>query len=209
LLVLRGVDDEASLVLAAGAIGNRVFRLAANYLTITVIVSFFVIFVSAIIGIKISDTQNWLVTGFLACPVVAVVVVSLSGIFKSTVGRELFFRCLTAEANIQSTPDVGPDTEMTVKTLRAGGRNMRHKLYDHPAICDEIVNWFCSTYGRRSLIRNGEKLIHLTLISGQPCLEVKQRQMPASDLRKAIEALQWRWIIVRCRLSVVSKHQII
>lgn len=145
LPVLRGVDDEASLVLAAGAIGNRIFRLAVNYLRISVNVSFFIIFGLAIIRIRGSVAQDWLGAGFLAFPVVALVVVSLSGIFKSTVGRELFFCGLTAEANVQSTPDLGSDTEITVKTLHAVDRRMRHKLYDHPAVCAEIVDWFCAT----------------------------------------------------------------
>jgi hypothetical protein len=150
LLVLRGVDDEASLILAAGAIGNRIFRLAANYLTIVVIVIFFFGFALAIIGIRGSGAQDWLATGLLAFPVVASGVIMLSGIFKSTIGRELFSRGLTAEANIQSTPDAGPNTEMTVKTLRAVDKNMRHKLYDHPAACEEIVDWFvqCNVVAR-------------------------------------------------------------
>jgi hypothetical protein len=162
LLVLRGIDDEASLILAAGAIGNRIFRLATNYLTIIVMASFFLILTLAILGIKNSVAQDWLATAFLAFPVAALGVVMSSGIFKSTVGRELFFHGLTVEANVQSTPDVGPNTEMTVKTLRAIDKKMRHKLYDHPDVCNEIVD--CNVRGSLAL---GHKAIEELICSSR------------------------------------------
>jgi hypothetical protein len=172
VLVIRGVDDEAGLVLAAGAIGNR---LSSNaYIWSALIVWYavsallFVIVAAnalALLGLEIRPyvqtfLQATLYSGYLR--ITALILVAscvllpiVCGAFKSVYGREFFFKAFRCQINSHSSPDC--QTNLHVVTLRPPviQTGFRHKIYDNekaPEVAaDFIYRSFHASENRNSL----------------------------------------------------------
>jgi Putative serine esterase (DUF676) len=139
LLVIRAIDDEASLSLAAGAIGNRIsIALARSMLSLnrskTVLLTVAAAGIASLVVLWLysgfDQIRNidggWFVLGYL--PYCIMVIGSLTaGVFKSVYGRELVFGTITHEVNSQSTPDAGPSMKVVTVSGPPEGREEIHR----------------------------------------------------------------------------------
>ena len=156
LLVLRGINDEADLALAAGLIGNglslgitRVIGGTISFLmtfagfivTMALTTLFFLALAQGLLPEDILPENG--AAFFMAVAVgtglACLALILLSGLFKSVFGRELVFGSLNAGLNTQSVPDIRHN--VTVQTLPPAprGTGLRHSLYAHPGCAAAIA----------------------------------------------------------------------
>jgi hypothetical protein len=164
LLVIRGIDDEAALMLAFGSIATAInrflLRATQNRVVLGVVICLFVLgwalmsyLISSASRLWIDPDRIWNLymsasTALLAAPFILLLV---PGIFKSWFGREFLFGAMRCEIATDSTPDSLRARIVTLETpyqpLMLGATNtlkisrMRHKIYDYPDCVPEIVKW--------------------------------------------------------------------
>lgn len=147
MLVLRGIDDEATLALAAGAIGNRLsfrlIRITAFGLVVVLALLFYVHFSQsgpAYIRDNLATLSQWML--WLAGPALGLFFAVLSGLFKAVYGRELVLRSLLCQINSHSAPDQpGGLWVITLSPSKRELRGLRHGLYEHEGAVPAVVNW--------------------------------------------------------------------
>lgn len=157
LLVLRGVDDEASLVLAAGSLSAFLSRFIANVVTVLqrklwqvmaliflTVIGINILFLS--LGVGLPDLGDFwsemVIFGPLA---IAWTGLALSALSHGVFGRELTGRFLGAELSSNSVPDtLGHVTVRTLPQGQLGG--YRHGLYDHVDCASSILRWAAFTF---------------------------------------------------------------
>jgi hypothetical protein len=161
ILVIRGVDDEATLTLAVGAIGNRIigklYQIIAIFSALLVPLCLWYGPNSLVPHIPhLDEFQNWYFATLLPIPAVALLCLTLSGLFRSVYGRELSFGTFFMQMKSHSTPDSDRLTALTFppRELRLGG--LRHGIYDHEEVCETIAAWIerqieCAPSGRKEL----------------------------------------------------------
>jgi hypothetical protein len=133
MLVVRGVDDEAGLTLAAAAIANRI--------------SFFffkVIGGGAGLLICVGVARY----GVTYLPTIAVLICVLTfacllfaGLAKSFVGRELVYGSLSFHIKSHSTPDHIQGMSVITLSPAASDGLLRHAIYSHQHVIEVIVGW--------------------------------------------------------------------
>ena len=158
-LVIRGIDDEAGLALAAGSIGNRLAVLSLK--VVYLLCSFIWVYLLAVaidpvleffFGysfelVRYSEQINILIS----CVCLAVFTVPLAaGILKSVYGRELLLGALYCEVSAASAPDAA--NNVVVQTIATEFRSgLRHSIHESPkarkAISDYIIRQ--ANYGGR------------------------------------------------------------
>jgi hypothetical protein len=168
VLVIRGVDDEAALALAFGAIATALnrFVLRAMWKWLYPVFSFLIVLGlgSAWLGSYLFETGSWLRLDpsliFWVSSVFWLVLMLGTGIFlilpglsNARFGREFLFGAMRCEISADSTPD---STRVQIVTLEPmyrellpqGQKNdessdagMRHKIYDHPDCPRKIAKW--------------------------------------------------------------------
>jgi hypothetical protein len=179
ILVLRAVDDEASLSLGAAAIGNRLSTLLAKWSVVIfpfLLVGLVGVFLVSFTGANLLKTEPflfwWNRIDAISIPhlpwiigLVLLVLLSAPGAFKCGYGRELLFNARSCEMNTHSAPDTidrqskaqlasdfSSSSWGTVVTLHQTvevRRGLRHGLYNHPQCADKIVDWLKSELARR------------------------------------------------------------
>jgi hypothetical protein len=153
--VLRGVDDEAGLILAVGSVGTRLSSLALvlsmrlAQVLMYVMVLALVVVVAAGIWEEFQPAKEFirsvLENPFYATPIIGMVclffaIPIISGLFKSVYGRELIVGGYFCDIKSASAPDSSNDA--TVVTLPPGHRTgLRHKLYEHEDTINVIVKF--------------------------------------------------------------------
>jgi hypothetical protein len=167
VLILRALDDEASLFLAAAAIGNRLSALIG-------LLSYRILWLLAVapfLGVMIyvavrtpdeADLFNPLVGPWADRLILWGIYIYLFGLmvfllapgaFKSAYGRELLFNSQGCQINSQSAPD-SIDRQSELGSERASWgmvvtlyrddyvrRGLRHGLYDDPQCAERIAAW--------------------------------------------------------------------
>ena len=145
MLIVRGVDDEASLALAAGAIGSRISHYSIKSLlpmlwTLVILA----VLVGATFAAIDGDTGRILfgVIPF-AFGLVTLAILGLPGVFKSVFGREFLIGAIRCEIAADSVPDTAGRIETITLPLSQSWLKMslRHGLYDHSKCVNEIVSW--------------------------------------------------------------------
>jgi hypothetical protein len=150
MLVIRGVDDEASLTLAAGSIGSR---LSSLFLLV-------VMPALAILVMLLSPLSDWIGANFLSkeradflnflallvldgCALGALALLFLPGMCKSAFGREFLTTAFMCEIATDSVPDTSSRIDtVTLSPVRAtASKHLRHYIYDHSECVNEIVRW--------------------------------------------------------------------
>ena len=142
MLVIRGVDDEASLTLAAGSIGSRL----SSLVLFTVIPGIYLL--ATILFALLSWSGVWedraellsLVVVY-GCAFGALVCLFLPGICKSAFGREFLTTAFICETAADSAPDTSARIDSVTLSPAEAGRRLRHYIYEHPKCVDEIVRW--------------------------------------------------------------------
>ncbi|QCG94468.1 alpha/beta hydrolase [Azospirillum sp. TSA2s] len=177
LLVLRGVDDEANLTLAAGAVANRIMRFFSDtaikctawYLPpigIGLVVGLAAVSMAAMLSEQflhmispgfrlLSSLHSYLYLLWLPFPTVMLLLL-VSSACNAVYGRELFLRFLNTEISANSVPDASGS--VTVRTLVEGGllsHKMRHFLYDDDECGSTIVNWAKCRFDNKPYVSDG------------------------------------------------------
>jgi hypothetical protein len=141
MLVVRGVDDEAGLTLAAAAIANRIsflfFKLIgglSGLLTVVAVVRYGVTSVSTI--------------ALMIC-LASFIPLLLAGISKSCVGRELLYGSLSFHIKSHSTPDQIDGMSVITLSPAASDGFLRHSIHSHEEVVALIAGWI-----RKQVIEN-------------------------------------------------------
>ena len=177
LLILRAVDDEASLSLAAAAIGNRLSALIGLW-SYRILVANMILLPPVFMFVFFSDTPEYfgwkslvaLAIASLGAALLWALEVSIfgglifllaPGICKSAFGRELLFNYQSCHINSQSAPDsIDRDSEfhfgsqrsswgmmLTLDRADEGRRGLHHGLYNHPQCAELIAAWVAANHG--------------------------------------------------------------
>jgi hypothetical protein len=160
LLVIRTIDDEASLVLAVGTIVSYVTARIVKYLyillallSITVLISLLTS-VAVGVGVVVFDYLalrpfwTWL-TGIDHLPpaIIGKYIASIAllvGVFigaRAFHGRELARSPMECQINTNSTPDAKGLSEIITLVRRTYVRSLRHGIYDHEDCAEAISDW--------------------------------------------------------------------
>src|SRR5262249_7295924 len=103
MLVIRGVDDEASLSLAAGSIGSRLsYLVLVGAIPALVTMAMFLFFLSELFEWAV----NVLLGIMMLCSYLgALIFFFVPGVFKSFFGREFLVNALVCDISVDSAPD--------------------------------------------------------------------------------------------------------
>jgi hypothetical protein len=153
LFVLRAIDDEAALVLAAGAIGTRLSNITGRLLFIALVVT--VALLMTVVFLVFSFLAGWEVvdpfddrfvivatifTLLRYLPILGMLFWFAPRLFRTVYGREAF--SVNCEINSHSVPDVvGVQTKVITLQQRQHRWKRRHMLYDAPESANLIVSW--------------------------------------------------------------------
>ena len=155
MLVIRGVDDEASLSLAAGSIGSRLsYLVLVGVIPLIVAISFMLVWMMSF-HIPPAVMGKSALASVISATVVlgAGVFFILPGVFKSVFGREFLVSALVCDIAVNSVPDAFNRVEaITLPPVEEGAppgtvwqmlqylllRQLRHGIYGHPGCvaCD-------------------------------------------------------------------------
>jgi hypothetical protein len=163
LLVIRAIDDEASLALAFGTIFSYVTArfITYVYILLTVLTAPLLIFIpvtpavglAAIIAFPslrpfwtwLSETDLsislWKPAIFTGYIVSIAVLVGVFMIARTVHGRELARSPMECQINTNSTPDAKGLSEIITLVRRTYVRSFRHGIYDHEDCAKTIANW--------------------------------------------------------------------
>jgi len=169
LLVIRGVDDEAALVLAAGSIATAISRFVLSMLwkCLNAVLGFVFLFAFLVRqwrGGDITSIDRWALLGFVVLWVGTCICLLIPGLFKSPFGREFLLGASRCEIVTESTPDTvrarivtlhTPHQELNIDWVEAllvwchrlrgtstsKALSPRHSLYNNPDCVPEIVKW--------------------------------------------------------------------
>jgi len=172
ILVLRGVDDEAALALAAGAIGARLSGIVVAVLTrvASIVLWGTVAIFTAWIAITYKElTGAWTVSEHLphalrfllephwmailvlllfSWPFFLAFAALLCCTFKCVHGRELLHGSVVLDVAASSTPDcLGNVATMTLPRRGRASWGFRHSLYSHPSVGRITAAWLATNSG--------------------------------------------------------------
>ena len=154
MLVIRGVDDEASLFLAAGAIGSRL----SHIILFSLIPWIYVAGIALVVVLTLPFIDKHMFDPLLKVLVIvsafgALAALVLSGLFKSAFGTEFLIGAMRCDIAANSVPDTSQRVEAVTLAPHAGTREgedkgrvrrtgtPRHQIYSHPQCVSEIVGW--------------------------------------------------------------------
>lgn len=143
LLVIRAIDDEASLTLALGAIVNYV---TARFITYVLLLYFVIMIVPvvAVVIMSVVDLTEWVVgpVGLIyGCSAFAMVLLGMLMVSRTVHGRELVRSPMECQVNTQSTPDAKRLSEIITLVRRTYVKSLRHGIYDHEDCAKAISDW--------------------------------------------------------------------
>ena len=135
LLVIRAIDDEASLALALGTISNY---LAARLIT-------YVLFLAIILTPILLYTRwfpNWayaaMLAGFIVLSITLAGVLVLSRLVH---GHEIAVSPLECQINTQSVPDAVNLSQVVTLVSNSYLKSLRHGIYEHENCAKAISDW--------------------------------------------------------------------
>jgi len=139
LLIIRAIDDEASLVLALGTIGSYVTSKAIKlvfrgWFWIFVIIIIVAIFIAAFKG-KETETSKVVWSALI------LILLGLYSVARAAHGRELARSPMECQINTHSTPDAKSLSEMITLVRRTYVKALRHGIYDHEDCAKTIADW--------------------------------------------------------------------
>ena len=148
LLVVRAMDDEASLILAFGTI--------TNYLTTkSIMITYWIMMTLAF-----SVPLLWLIFFFVAqrspgnhypswyedvaklfCSTFIITLLGLLAVARAAHGRELAVSPMECHNNTQSTPDAMGLSKIITLVRRTYVKSLHHCIYDHEDCAKTISDW--------------------------------------------------------------------
>lgn len=148
--IIRGVSDEASLALSAGALASRLSLFLNEYVVqvflflLTVSLAFEIGFILwSLIATLPTFINRDLVSavwqGLVGIGVPTLLVARASAmLLKLVYGRELFLSPPRCEIDTSGVPDVNRNATLTTLDPLKDGDGLHHSIYDHD-LCQEIV----------------------------------------------------------------------
>ena len=121
MLVIRGVDDEAALSLAAGSIGSRLsYLVLVGVIPAIYAISAFLAALSSLLIPFDSDSGSWIGFLMLGSFFGALIFFFVPGAFKSVFGREFLVNALVCDIAVDSGPDtLGQVEAITLRPVEA------------------------------------------------------------------------------------------
>jgi hypothetical protein len=146
LLVIRAIDDEASLILAFGTI---ISYLTTRFIMITywimVTLAFTVLPLWVIIRLfaqRLPHFPSWYEdVAALFCSAVIITLFSVLAVARLVHGLELARSPMECQINTQSTPDAKGLSEIVTLVRRTYVKSLRHGIYDHEDCAKTISGW--------------------------------------------------------------------
>jgi hypothetical protein len=132
LLVIRAIDDEASLIMALGAI--------FNYVTVRVIA--FAFLISGVLSsVIINLWVDFLPALQLAFAALTIMLLGLLVAARTVHGWTLAVSPMECQINTQSTPDAKGLSAIVTLVRRTYVKSLRHGIYDHEDCARTISDW--------------------------------------------------------------------
>ena len=151
LLIIRAVDDEASLALAFSTIVNFIITRVIRYIRWIIFGPFSAILLSVFVirYFKLSfeqedmlQQQEWYENAIqVVCSALILFLFGLLTVARTAHGRELATSPLECQINTQSTPDAKGLSEIVTLVRRTHAKSLRHGIYDHEDCPKAISDW--------------------------------------------------------------------
>jgi hypothetical protein len=151
LLIIRAIDDEASLGLAFATIVNYVITKAIRYIRWIIFGPFSAIILSVFVirYFKLSfeeedmlKRQEWYEDVIkVACSALILFLFGLLSVARSAHGRELARSPMECQINTQSTPDAKGLAEIVTLVRHTYAKSLRHGIYDHEDCVKTVSDW--------------------------------------------------------------------
>ena len=142
LLVIRAIDDEASLVLAAGTMSSYLTSISIRNIALLMCIW---------IAIELAAIEYWGILSeelktFRFATMGAVVVLTIAlfvvlMVSRALHGRELAVSPLECQINTQSTPDAVGLSRIVTLVRRTYVKSLRHGIYGHEDCARTISDW--------------------------------------------------------------------
>jgi hypothetical protein len=143
LLIIRAIDDEASLGLALGTIVNYV---TTRVITYAYWLLFFApiplsLILMAFLGTSFLQ-KDWYENAIkVGCSALILILFGLLSLARSFHGCELAVSPMELQINTQSAPDAVGLSKIVTLVRRAYVRSLRHGIYDHEDCAKTISDW--------------------------------------------------------------------
>lgn len=150
-LIVRGVEDEASMALMFGALGNRIVDVLIAISAYLIIVSGIALIVVAavhywalVLGYDIPTAGPlaftfWMLLGVSCCVYLGT---RFAAFCRSLFGRELYASPLELAVSANTVPDLRALAQViTLPRLHQADISLLHSLYNHERCAQEIVCW--------------------------------------------------------------------
>jgi hypothetical protein len=141
LLVIRAIDDEASLTLALGTIVNYSTARAIPFVLPLTVVLLFITYLIAFWFLK-SDVFRWVKLAFMGWSAAWIIMLlGMLMVARTVHGWELAASPLECQINTQSTPDATGLSKIITLVRRTYVKSLRHGIYDHEDCPKAISDW--------------------------------------------------------------------
>ena len=151
LLILRAINDEASLVLAFSTIVNSFITKAIRFIRWIIFGPISAILMSVIVirYFKLSfeqedmlKRQEWYEDAiYVVCSAFILFLFGLLSVARSAHGRELVRSPMECQINTQAAPDAKGLSEVITLVRRTYVKSLRHGIYDHEDCAKVISEW--------------------------------------------------------------------
>jgi hypothetical protein len=144
LLIIRAIDDEASLGLAFGTIVNYVVTRAITYVRWTLLAPMSLLLMLILIHVfRIPFLEElWYEDAFyVGCSALLLIMFGLLSAARSAHGYELARSPMELQINTQSAPDARGLSQIVTLVRRTYVKSLRHGIYDHEDCAKTISDW--------------------------------------------------------------------
>jgi hypothetical protein len=142
MLVLRGIDDEATLALTAGAIGNRLTEPLTKVVILVILISLLTLAASLTGVVLISDEHAQQLHGLTLGVIPFLWIIDVvAGCCKAVYGREMVAWSLGLAVRSHSSPDHSGNLSIATVPYKGSRGFFRHAIYDHEATVETIKIW--------------------------------------------------------------------
>jgi hypothetical protein len=144
LLVIRAIDDEASLVLALGTIGTYITTTAIRY---AIWIVLFPTPVALILFCFLHQryeavTVQWYEHAVSVAGIICIFfLLGLLLVARTAHGRELARSPMECQINTQAAPDAKGLSQIVTLVRRTYVKSLRHGIYDHEDCAKTISDW--------------------------------------------------------------------
>lgn len=148
LLVLRGIDDEASLLLAAAAISSRTTRTILSPAARVVSWSSIIAVMAIFLRVGLAESAPAFIPPPASTAILFLLIefgffclVLFGALSRYGYGKELFMGAWGCDVNVHSVPDVQHNADVVTLTQSKIPSSMRHSLYQNENCALVIARW--------------------------------------------------------------------